>query len=273
MLNTNKIPKCFKIRVNILCLCIFVIFTALLYQLVRIQIFDHKKYTSLAFSQQFKKQDIPTRRGVIFDRNGLTLAESVQVSSVFADPLAIKDKKKTAQVISQVLGLNKTKVEKLLNKKKRFVWIKRRIPDEQEDVLRQLNLKGIGFRYEYKRIYPYEKLCSHILGFTDIDQNGLEGIESSFNHVITGSKGSRVVEKDGRQRQFSTLQGETVSAKYGDSVFLTIDCKIQAIVEDELEKACSKWNPESAVAIAMDPFTGEVLAMANYPSFNPNFGF
>lgn len=271
MLNTNKIPKCFKIRVNILCLCIFVIFTALLYQLVRIQIFDHKKYTSLAFSQQFKKQDIPTRRGVIFDRNGLTLAESVQVSSVFADPLAIKDKKKTAQVISQVLGLNKTKVEKLLNKKKRFVWIKRRIPDEQEDVLRQLNLKGIGFRYEYKRIYPYEKLCSHILGFTDIDQNGLEGIESSFNHVITGSKGSRVVEKDGRQRQFSTLQGETVSAKYGDSVFLTIDCKIQAIVEDELENACSKWNPESAVAIAMDPFTGEVLAMANYPSFNPNF--
>jgi cell division protein FtsI (penicillin-binding protein 3) len=271
MLNTNKIPKGYKTRANILCLCIFVIFTALLYQLVRIQILDHKKYTSLAFSQQFKKQDIPTRRGVIFDRNGLTLAESVQVSSVFADPLAIKDKKKTAQVISQVLGLNKTKVEKLINKKKRFVWIKRRILDEQEDVLRQLNLKGIGFRNEYKRVYPYERLCSHILGFTDIDQNGLEGIESSLNQVITGSKGSKVVEKDGRQRQFSTLQGETVSAKYGNSVFLTIDCKIQAIVEDELENACLKWKPDSAVAIAMDPFTGEVLAMANYPSFNPNF--
>jgi len=271
MLNTNKIPKCYKIRANILCLCIFVIFTALIYQLVRIQIFDHKKYTSLAFSQQFKKQDIPTRRGVIFDRNGLTLAESVQVSSVFADPLVIKDKKRTAQVISQVLGLSKTKVEKLLNKKKRFVWIKRRILDEQEHVLRQLNLKGIGFRNEYKRVYPYEKLCSHILGFTDIDQNGLEGIESSLNEVIIGSKGSEVVEKDGRQRQFSTLQGETVSAKYGNSVFLTIDCKIQSIVEDELENACSKWKPDSAVAIAMDPFTGEVLAMANYPSFNPNF--
>jgi cell division protein FtsI (penicillin-binding protein 3) len=109
------------------------------------------------------------------------------------------------------------------------------------------------------------------LGFTDIDQNGLEGIESSLNHVIIGSKGSEVVEKDGRQRQFSTLQGETVSAKYGNSVFLTIDCKIQSIVEDELENACSKWKPDSAVAIAMDPFTGEVLAMANYPSFNPNF--
>ena len=270
MLSTNKIPKCYEIRANILCLCILVIFTALLYQLVRIQIFDHKRYTSLAFSQQFKKQDIPTRRGVIFDRNGLKLAESVQVSSVFADPLVIRDKKKTAQAISQVLDLNKTKVEKLLNKKKRFVWIKRRVPSEQEDVLKQLNLKGIGFRNEYKRVYPYEKLCSHILGFTDIDQNGLAGIESSLNQVIIGSKGSKVVEKDGRQRQFSTLQGETVSAKYGNSVFLTIDCEIQSIVEDELENACSKWKPDTAVAIAMDPFTGEVLAMANYPSFNPN---
>ncbi len=270
MLSTNKIPKCYEIRANILCLCILVIFTALLYQLVRIQIFDHKRYTSLAFSQQFKKQDIPTKRGVIFDRNGLKLAESVQVSSVFADPLVIGDKKKTAQAISQVLGLNKIKVEKLLNKKKRFVWIKRRVPGEQEDVLKQLNLKGIGFRNEYKRVYPYEKLCSHILGFTDIDQNGLAGIESSLNQVIIGSKGSKVVEKDGRQRQFSTLQGETVSAKYGNSVFLTIDCEIQSIVEDELENACSKWKPDTAVAIAMDPFTGEVLAMANYPSFNPN---
>ena len=270
MLNTNKIPKCYKLRGNILYLCILVIFTALLCQLVRIQIFDHQKYTSLAFSQQFQKQDIPTRRGVIFDRNGLKLAESVQVSSVFADPLVIKDKKKTAQAVSQVLGLNKTKIEKLLNKKKRFVWIKRRVSDEQEDVLKQLNLKGIGFRYEYKRVYPYEELCSHVLGFTDIDQNGLAGIENSLNQVIIGSKGSEVVEKDGRQRQFSTLQGETVSAKYGNSVFLTIDCKIQSIVEDELENACSKWKPDTAVAIAMDPFTGEILAMANYPSFNPN---
>ena len=271
MLNTNKIPKCYKIRANILCLCILVIFTALLYQLVRIQIFDHKKYTSLAFSQQFKKQDIPTRRGVIFDRNGLKLAESIQVGSVFADPLLIKEKKKTAQILSNVLSLNKEKVVNLLNKKKRFVWIKRRIPDEQVDVLRQLNLKGIGFRHEYKRFYPDEKLCSQVLGFSDVDQNGLEGIENSLNQIISGSKGSKVVEKDGRQREFSTLEEETVSARYGNSVFLTIDCEIQSIVEDELENACLKWEPDSAIAIAMDPSTGEVLAMANYPSFNPNF--
>jgi len=271
MLNKIKIPKSYRIRASILCIGIFVIFSALLYQLVRIQIIDHKKYSSLAFSQQFKKLDIPTRRGMIFDRNGVKLAESIQVNSVFADPLTTREKNKTARIVSDILGLNKAKVVKLLNKKKRFVWIKRRIPDEQADLLRQKNLKGIGFKQEYKRVYPYEKLCSHVLGFTDIDENGLEGIEGSLNKVIAGSKGSKVVEKDGRQRQFSTLQGETVSARYGNSVFLTIDSKIQSIVEDELENACLKWKPDSAIAIAMDPFTGEVLAMANYPSFNPNF--
>ena len=271
MPNSKIIPKSYKIRANILCFCVFAIFSALLYQLVRIQIIDHKKYCDLAFSQQCKKQDIPTRRGLIFDRKGSKLAESIQVGSVFADPLFIKDKKKTSKILSDVLGLNKAQVAKLLNKKKRFVWIKRRISDEQEEALRQLHLKGVSIRREYKRVYPHDKLCSQVLGFTDIDENGLGGIESSLNQVISGSNGSRVVEKDGRQHQFSTVKGETVSAKYGDSVFLTIDCNIQSIVEEELEKACSKWNPNSGIAIAMNPSTGEVLAMANYPTFNPNF--
>lgn len=271
MQNSKIIPMGYKIRASILGICIFVIFSALLYQLIRIQIIDHKKYSSLAFSQQCKKQDIPTRRGFIFDRSGVKLAESIQVGSVYADPLLITEKKKTSKILSDVLDLNNANVVKLLNKKKRFVWIKRRISDEQEETLRQLHLKGISFRREYKRVYPYDKLCSQVLGFTDIDENGLSGIESSLNEIISGSNGSRVVEKDGRQHQFSTLKEETVSAKYGDSVFLTIDCNIQSIVEEELENACLKWNPNSAIAIAMDPSTGEVLAMANYPTFNPNF--
>jgi cell division protein FtsI (penicillin-binding protein 3) len=270
MLNTKTIPNSYKIKANVLCMCIFVIFSALLYQLIRIQIIDHKKFSSLALTQQFKKEDIPTKRGFIFDRTGLKLAESLQVSSVFADPFNIKNKKKTAKVLSDILSLNKTDIADLLNKQKRFVWIKRRISDEQVVALKKLNLEGVGFRQEYKRVYPYEKLCSQVLGFTDIDENGIEGVEKSLNHIISGSKGSKVVEKDGHQHRFSTLKGETVSAQYGNSVYLTIDCEVQSIVEEELEKACIKWDPNSAIAIAMDPSTGEVLAMANYPSFNPN---
>ena len=271
MLNQKIISRGCKIRVNILCVCILIIFSALLYQLVRIQIIDHKKYSSLAFSQQCKKQTIPTRRGLIFDRGGAKLAESIQVGSVYADPFFITEKKKTSKILSDLLGLDKAEVVKLLSKKKRFVWIKRRISDEQEEALRPLHLKGISIKHEYKRVYPYEKLCSQVLGFTDIDENGLGGIERSLNQVISGSNGSKVVEKDGLQHQFSTLKGETVSARYGDSVFLTIDCNVQSIVEEELEKACLKWDPNSAIAIAMDPSTGEVLAMANYPTFDPNF--
>jgi len=273
MLKTKTIPNSYKIKANILCMCVFVIFSALLYQLIRIQIIDHKKYSSLALTQQFKKEDIPTKRGFIFDRTGLKLAESLQVNSVFADPLNIKNKKKTAKILSDILSLNKTDVADLLNKQKRFVWIKRRISDEQAVTLKELNLEGVGFRQEYKRVYPYERLCSHVLGFTDVDENGIEGIERSFDRVISGSKGSKVVEKDGHQHRFSTLKGETVSARYGNSVYLTIDCEVQSIVEDELEKACIEWEPDSAIAIAMDPSTGEILAMANYPSFNPNTVF
>ncbi|ODS33411.1 MAG: putative glycosyltransferase [Candidatus Scalindua rubra] len=243
----------------------------MLYQLIRIQILDYKKYSSLAFSQQFKKLDIPTRRGLIFDRNGVKLAESIQTNSVFADPFLIKDKKRTSQVISNVLQLDSARVLNLLNKKKRFVWIRRRITDKQADAIRELNLKGIGFRHENKRVYPYGKLCSHVLGFTDVDENGLEGVENSLNHILSGNKGYKVIETDGRQRQFSTLDEETVSARYGNSVFLTIDCEIQSIVEDELEDACLKWRANSATAIVIDPSTGEVLAMANYPAFDPNF--
>ena len=271
MIDRKKIPKCYRIKASLLYAGIFIIFLALLYQLIRIQIFDSRRYHTLALSQQFKKLEIPTRRGLVFDRNGLKLAESIQVNSVFADPLLIEDKKKTAQAISDVLGLKTSYVVRLLNSKKRFVWIKRRIEDKHAEALRGLKLQGIGFRNEYKRVYPYGELCCHVIGFTDVDETGIEGVEHSLNQVLSGSKGYKVIGKDGRQRQISTLNEKTVSARYGDSIFLTIDYKIQSIVEDELENACLKWQPNSATAIVMDPSTGEILAMANRPSFNANF--
>jgi cell division protein FtsI (penicillin-binding protein 3) len=271
MLDRKKIPKCYRIRASFLYAIIFIIFLTLLYQLIRIQILDHKKYYKLALSQQFKRFEIPTRRGSIFDRNGLKLAESIQVSSVFADPLLIEDKEKTAQVVSDVLRLDTTNVIRLLNSKKRFVWIKRRIEDGHAEAIRRLRFQGIGLRNEYKRVYPYGELCCHVIGFTDIDEIGLEGVEHSFNKVLSGSKGYKVIGNDGRQRQIFMLNEETVSARYGDSIFLTIDAEIQSIVEDELENAYLKWQPDSATAIAMDPSTGEILAMANLPSFNSNF--
>ena len=267
----ENITRSHRIKASILYVGIFVMFSALMFQLVRIQIVEHKKYSTLALSQQTKRLELPTSRGLVFDRNGVELAKSMQVNSVFADPLLIKDKKSVAQIISKNLSLNTEGVVNLLNKKKRFVWIKRRVTDEEAEIIKGLGLQGIGLRDEYKRVYPNGELCSHVIGFTDIDENGLEGIERTFNQVLSGNKGYKVVERDGRQRQISTLSGETVSARNGYNVFLTIDSEIQAIVEDELESAYLKWAPDSATAIVMDPFSGEILAMANYPSFDPNF--
>ena len=267
----EKITRSHKVKASILYVSIFIMFSALMYQLVRIQVLEHKKYSTLALSQQTKRLELPTSRGLVFDRNGVELAKSMQVSSVFADPLLIKDKKSVAQIISKNLNLNSKKVANLLNKKKRFVWIKRRVTDEEAEVIKGLELQGIGLRDEYKRSYPKGKLCSHVIGFTDIDENGLEGIERTFNQVLSGNKGYKVVERDGRQRYISTLSGETVSARNGYNVYLTIDSEIQAIVEDELESAYLKWGPDSATAIVMDPYSGEILAMANYPSFDLNF--
>lgn len=271
MMDRKEIPKSYRIKASLLYTIILIIFLTLLYQLIRIQILDHRKYYKLALSQQFKRLEIPTRRGSIFDRNGLKLAESIQVSSVFADPLLIEDKAETAKILSDILKLDTTRVVKLLNSKKRFVWIRRDIEDRDAEAIRRLRLQGIGLRNEYKRVYPYGGLCCHVIGFTDIDEIGLEGVERSFNKALSGSKGYKVMGKDGRQRQIFTLNEDGVYARYGDSIFLTIDAEIQSIVEEELEKAYLKCRPDSATAIAMDPFTGEILAMANLPSFNLNF--
>ncbi len=269
-MDKNGGDKKYRIKVNVIRFGMIAIFAALLYQLVSIQILDSEKYSSLALGQRLKKQELPTKRGLIFDRNGLKLAETIRVCSISAVPDRIKEKKKMAQTLSNVLDLNLEKTFYLLNKKKDFVWIKRRVTDEQAEELKKLGLKGIVIEDEYKRVYPNGSLCSHVLGFTDIDQNGIAGVEYSLNHVLTGRKGYRFIEKDAHQRQFSIINKETVFPKYGNSIYLTIDSEIQSIVEEELDNVCVANNADSATAIVMDTSTGEILAMANYPWFDPN---
>ncbi|MEZ6174593.1 MAG: penicillin-binding protein 2 [Candidatus Scalinduaceae bacterium] len=271
MIENNGIPKWYRFKVNFIRFGIIAIFIALLYQLVCIQIFYHEKYSALALGQRLKKEVIPTRRGMIFDRNGLKLAETIRVRSVSAVPKQIKDKKKTAEALSDVLHLNTGEILYLFNKKKDFVWIKRRITDKQAEAVKKLGFQGVVLDDEYKRVYPNGKLCCHVLGFTDIDENGIAGVEYSLNHFLTGRKGHRLIEKDAHERQFSIISQETVSPRYGSSIYLSIDSEIQSIVEEELENACFECQPDSATAIVMEPTTGEILAMANYPSFDPNF--
>lgn len=259
-----------KLWANITGALLMIAFLALAVHLSRIQLLDHVKYRTLARGQQNKKIELPARRGSIVDRNGLTLAESLQVSSVYADPAEIEDVRTAAYQISKVLRLNSSKLAKLLRKDKRFVWIKRKITDDELIEITKLALKGVYAKHEYQRFYPNGSLGSHVLGFTNIDEKGIEGIELSFDDELSGEPGYKLINRDALQRQIITPDAEIRLPQHGNHVQLTIDANIQRLTEEELEIACEKWNPLSATAVVMDPMTGEVLAMANVPTYDPN---
>ncbi|HHT9136247.1 MAG TPA: peptidoglycan D,D-transpeptidase FtsI family protein [Candidatus Wunengus sp. YC60] len=245
-------------------------FITLAVHLGRIQLVDHEKYIKLAKAQQCKKIELPARRGSIQDRNGIKLAESLQVGSVYVDPAEVEDISTVAYQLSKLLKLNSSKLIKQLNRDRRFVWIKRMVSDVELNAVAKLSLKGVYIKHEYHRFYPNQQLASHILGFTDVDEKGLEGVELSFDSVLSGKPGYKLINRDALQRQIITLDAEEQLPKHGDHVVLTIDANIQRFAEEELEIAYKKWAPTSATAVVMDPMTGEVLAMCNYPTYDPN---
>ncbi|HHT9130686.1 MAG TPA: peptidoglycan D,D-transpeptidase FtsI family protein [Candidatus Brocadiaceae bacterium] len=260
-----------KFFANVIGVFLIIGYIALAVYLGRIQLLDHDKYIKLAKVQQCKKIELPARRGSILERNGNKLAESLQVGSVYVDPTEINDISNVAYQLGKILKLSSPKLVKLLSKDKRFVWIKRKIRDEEElSALAKLSLKGVYVKQEYQRFYPNEQLACHVLGFTNIDEQGLEGIELVFDDVLAGKSGYKLITRDALQRQIITADAEVQSPIHGSDVQLTIDANIQRFAEEELKIACEKWMPISATAIVMDPMTGEVLAMANYPTYDPN---
>ena len=259
-----------RFRANIIGVFLIIAFIALSVHLGRVQLIDHDKYIKLAKSQQSKKIVLPARRGLILDRNGNKLAESLQVGSIYADPTEIEDLNAVTRHLSAILKPIPSKLAKIRNKSRRFVWIKRKVSDEELNTIAKLSLKGIYVQHEYHRFYPNNQLASHILGFTNIDGKGLEGIELLFDNVLSGKSGFKLINRDALQRQIITPDAEIQLPRHGNNVVLTIDSNIQHFAEEELEIACEKWKPLSATAIAMDTMTGEVLAMANYPTYDPN---
>ncbi len=209
------------------------------------------------------------KRGTIYDVKNRRLAASDEVASVAAYPPEIKNKKETAQRLAEALSLDREWVEKQLFTKKNFQWIKRKISPREKNFLKNLKLPGVGFIPEYKRFYPNRRLAAQLVGFTGTDSVGLEGIEYEFESTLKGEFVKFNVFRDARGRWFDVHQaGKTRLG--GDDVVLTIDAAIQYITESALEKAVVKNAGQSGMAIVMNPKTGAVLAMANYPFFNPN---
>jgi len=245
-------------------------FAAVLGQLYRIQCLQHARYEDLARRQHLTKVKIPVRRGTITDCRGNSLAISLPVESLYADPKNVKQKSMTAWKLAAVLGMEPQDIFARLIRGRRFMWIKRRLTDEEHSRVRVLELKGLGFRREYRRVYPQGMLLGQVLGFCGIDDNGLEGLELQLEAYLMGRPGYRQTRRDAAGNKIAASRLKKEPAANGLDVMLTIDANIQRIAEEELDNACEQFAPLTGMAIVMEPATGDILALANWPLFDPN---
>lgn len=240
------------------------------YRLFSVQFLQYSYLHPKAKDRHEIEIKLEPKRGSICDRNGNLLAVSVQMPSVCADPKEVKEPLEVAYQLAPILGLSKDFLYERLTRKKRFVWLKRKIMPELKKQIEALKFKGIFFRDESTRFYPKGSIASHVLGFVNTDNKGLEGIEFICDKYLRGKSGVRITEKDARNREVLGWRNKEVPPVEGYKVVLTIDEVIQYIVEEELDKAIEKYNPDSAIIIVLDPYTGEILALANRPTYDPN---
>ena len=241
--------------------------TAVFGRLGYLQLYRHRDYLLRAQHQQQRIIEISPKRGAIYDRNMHALAMSIKVDSAFAIPNEIKDKALAAQLLSGVLGIPADLVESRLDSSQNFVWIERKLTPEKSEAITALNLKGVYTQAENKRFYPKADLASHVVGFVDIDEKGLGGIEYALDNQIRGKSEKIVMMADAHQKWFD---GGEARRDRGANVVLTLDEKIQYIAERELAAAINKTHALAGTVVVMNPNNGEVLAVANWPTLNPN---
>jgi len=241
--------------------------TAVFGRLSYLQLVRHSDYLARAQRQQQRSFDITPKRGVIYDRNMHALAMSVPVKSAFAVPAEIVDESLAAHLLSGVVSIPQDVLQARFESSRSFAWISRKLPPEKVEAVERLNLKGIYFQEENQRFYPKRDLAAHVLGFVDPDEKGLGGIESELDSQIRGKSAKIVVMADARQRWFD---GGEAQRESGANVVLTLDEKIQYIAQRELAAAIDKTRAIAGTVIVMNPNSGEILALANWPKFNPN---
>jgi cell division protein FtsI/penicillin-binding protein 2 len=249
----------------------FIIFFILLItRLFFLQIIDYKHYSELAKNNRTVAITLPPQRGLILDRNLRKLVINVPKLSLYAVPRYIEDKDSTAEYIASALDMDKAKILEKISNDKLFVWIARKLPD---DVVRQIKSRwpvGIDFLSEDERSYPDNSLAAHILGFVDIDNNGLEGIEKYYDRELKGADGYKVAIVDAKCREVGSIDERFLPPRDGYNVILTIDEVIQHIAEKALTGGVGKYHPKSASVVIMDPSNGEILALCNWPTYNLN---
>ncbi len=247
---------------------------ALAVKLFAVQIVLHKEYMAKAQRTRGRTWPINAPRGNIYDRNGNPLALNLKLYSVAADPSMIDDPAATAKRLAPLLRMPEDELEAKLSGDGEYVMLREAVDEQVANAVRDLNDKGVVANTEWKRAYPHEQAAAALLGFVGKDMNGLGGIEAALNKRLAGTNGQMLVVLDGRlPRSRSEVPGRSVvikDMKPGSSAALTIDLTIQAMAEEALAKAVEKANAIGGTAVVMDPDTGEILALASQPGFDPN---
>lgn len=256
-----------KKRAIILNTAIIFGFVAVFFRLIDLMVLNHGRLTERAKIQQLKQEDIQVRRGLIFDKRGRVLGMNLEVESLYCDPASVVSSRTAGYNLSRVLGRKPETIFAKFSSEKRFVWIEKKLQPELADKIKGMDIKGLSFMPDAKRYYPKARLASHVIGAVGIDNQALEGVELNYDRFLRTSGGKILVSRDARGRTLSS--GMDIESK-GNNIFLTIDEGLQYIVEKELDNAMLRWQASAATAIMMDPFTGEILALANRPTYDAN---
>lgn len=258
--------KWIKLRILFISIGFIAFLGLILFRGYQLHISENTRVHNLASKQYLAALPVHPKRGAIYDRNEKVLAIDVQVDSIAVHPHLIKDVDDVAKKLSSVLEIQSSKVNSKIKSGKKFEWIARRVEADKSSAIKKLQLEGIAFVPEYRRFYPNKELAGNVLGAVGFDAKALGGIELAFDDFLKSTPGVLLAEKDAKGRLYSTAKSDEI---YHD-IYLTLDVNLQFIAEKYLWENAQKNNAKSGFAIVMDPKTGEILALANYPSFNPN---
>ncbi len=259
-------------RIKIMLLLFGFVLLMVILKVFYVQVFDYKKLSNLASDLWSRNLPIEASRGRILDRNGVVLADNVTTTSLVLVPNQIKNKKEVCEKLAEILNVSYDEMKKHVFKNtsiERVHPIGRRLSYEIADKIETLKFDGVYLLKEAKRYYPYKTLLAHVLGYVGIDNQGLSGLELQYDKYLTGEAGAIKYFSDAKGNKL-TLSDVYVKPQDGMDLQLTIDINIQKSVERELDNVVNMMNPDMALAVVMNPKTGEVLAMSSRPTFDPN---
>jgi cell division protein FtsI (penicillin-binding protein 3) len=241
-------------------------------RLIQLQVIRGAELGEQAHSQQVSREPLPGLRGSIYDRNGVVLAADREIPTAFLSPAEVPEERRDYVIdeLSRILGLPRTKVYELVHRGGYFVWLSRGLSEGEAADLREAALPGVHLRDEPARIYPLGRTAAHLLGFVGVDHRGLEGLELLYDDELVGEPGWVLKVTDAAGRPLYPLEETLEEPERGRDIFLTIDARYQHIVERELAAAVERGNARGGMAVMLDPADGSLLALANYPDYDPN---